>query len=315
MMRIGPNAAGTTGTGTLNEPNHSATSRYQHRGDEDIGRHPGQSRRDALGADVHADLREHGRNTDGHQHEASRNAFEQSLKRAFGEAAAGAKAPSTEEGKAQPGAEDWDAAHTGASQTDGTPTGDARTGAAHAGNKAETPAESWAQHALKPIGKQSDQDEDPASLADAGTLKLLALAERAPGFALAPSAPPTEVAPAGTEQAIRVAALTQRIEEAVRAELYAAPGRPIALKLELGDLVPGLLSVSVAMTPEGIDVTLARSAGEASPELLLAAQALAERLQTRFAKRIVRVLDAPVAAASNAGSTGNASSHPPEIAG
>lgn len=265
MTRIGSNSADPAGTGAYAAPGQDEAARHRHSaGEEEMGRHAGD-RRDALGGGMRDALRDGGRHPGSHAREAhSRGAFEQSLRRALGDADAPATARPA--GQADPPADGGSA--------------------------------SWAvrgeprHHTLR---EQGAEEEDGAGDAGPGTERLLALAERPPGFALVPAAA-APAPPAGAEQAARVEALTLRVEEAVRAELYAAPGRPVTLRLDLGGLVPGLLGLTVAMTPDGIDVTLARAAGPPSAELMQAAQALAERLQTRFARRIVRVLDAPVPA-------------------
>lgn len=314
MMRIGPQAAGTSGAGAVSDPDH-ATLRGSYRPSEDDIGHAGGERRDALGSDLQSDLREKGRHLGNHAQEAaSRNAFEQSLKRALKEngAEAEAKFGTKDFGAKDMGAKDMGTEEFGETGSSAKQIGRKEAGPqdVHAKGAAAKDVDSLASSAMSharandqepnqsgSVGRRQ-QNEDLTTSVDAATLKLLAFAERAPGFALAPSAPPTAVASVGTEQAIRISALTQRVEEAIRAELYATPGQPIALKIDLTDLIPGLNSVTVSMTPEGIDVTLARTVGEASAELLQAAQALADRLQTRFAKRVVRVLDAPVLALS-----------------
>jgi hypothetical protein len=157
------------------------------------------------------------------------------------------------------------------------------------------------RRALGESGQEAERDragardrdtDDEATDVDPGQLRLLAQAERPSGFALMPQ--PAAPAPASGEAAARVEALAVRIEQAMRAEMALAPGQPIALRLDLGDMVPGLSSLTVAMTADGIDVTLTRSTGPASEELLRAAQMLAERLQACFARRQVRVLDVRV---------------------
>jgi hypothetical protein len=140
-------------------------------------------------------------------------------------------------------------------------------------------------------GAQDRDTDDEATDVDPGQLHLLAQAERPSGFALMP--PLAAPAPTANEAAARVEALAVRIEQAARAEMALAPGQPIALRLDLGDMVPGLSALTMEMTADGIDVTLTRSTGPASEELVRAAQMLAERLQARFSRRIVRVLDAP----------------------
>jgi hypothetical protein len=98
-------------------------------------------------------------------------------------------------------------------------------------------------------------------------------------------------AKASTATGQAVAALVERIEQAVRAEMFASIGRPSLVSIDLGGAVEGLRSLTVSMTETALDVTLVRAEGVATAELIGAAQALAERLQQRFGRRIVRVLD------------------------
>lgn len=90
-----------------------------------------------------------------------------------------------------------------------------------------------------------------------------------------------------------IAAIMERIEQAVRAGLHPGAGAPITLKIHLDDMkIAGLKSLSIAMTATTLDVTLAREPGDLSPELIAATQALADQLAARFPMRAVRVLDA-----------------------
>jgi hypothetical protein len=98
-----------------------------------------------------------------------------------------------------------------------------------------------------------------------------------------------------------ITAVVARIEQAVKAESRAAANGLAAVHLDLGDAVAGLKGLTVAMTPTAIDVTLLRSEGEVSAELIGAAQALADRLQQRFGRRIVRVHDTTGEVAAEAG--------------
>jgi len=102
-----------------------------------------------------------------------------------------------------------------------------------------------------------------------------------------------------------IADLVARIEQAFRADLSAeARLGPASLHIDLGGAVEGLRAVTVTMTETSLDVTLSRGDGQPSEDLIRAAQALADRLQQRFGRRTVRVLDAAGGdSAADAGAT------------
>jgi hypothetical protein len=107
---------------------------------------------------------------------------------------------------------------------------------------------------------------------------------------------PGTVSPGETKSAATlepvVTEILAKIEQAWRAELSASAEGPASLQIDLGDAIEGLKGLTVTMTGTSLDVILVRGEGEASAELMLAAQVLADRLQQRSGKRIVRVLDA-----------------------
>ena len=105
----------------------------------------------------------------------------------------------------------------------------------------------------------------------------------------APSAGRHEAAPSQTAaagQAPWVGAVAHRIEQALM--VPPIPAAPLTLRLDLPD-GSGIGALSLTMTATSIDVVLIRSGGEASAELMQAAQALADRLHARFSRRIVRI--------------------------
>jgi hypothetical protein len=101
----------------------------------------------------------------------------------------------------------------------------------------------------------------------------------------------------------RVAKLSAWVEQALRAELSTSAGQPLTIRIPLQDAADGLQNLTVAVTAASIEVTLERRAGEASADLDRAAQVLAERLQRRFAKGTVRVLEVVGEAAEAAAGT------------
>jgi hypothetical protein len=125
--------------------------------------------------------------------------------------------------------------------------------------------------------------------------KVLAVAEEPRGLPQMPLAAPqltTAVAdPAGPTLVDRAGDVAVRVEQAIRAELSHGLGGPISLKLPIGDLFPGIDAVTITMSADALDIGIQRSGAEISDALLAAAQALADRLQARFSKRIVRVID------------------------
>ena len=139
-------------------------------------------------------------------------------------------------------------------------------------------------------------ERDPGASTESGANepRLLAIAQGAavtphplmPG-AIGSTAPPL-LAPDG-ETVRRVQALGERIEQAVLAEMRGNPAAGLTLDLDLPGGESGLAGISVAMSRDGIEVVL-RHSGMGDPAAMAqAAQALAERLQTRFARRTVRI--------------------------
>ena len=88
-----------------------------------------------------------------------------------------------------------------------------------------------------------------------------------------------------------VDSVTEIIDRAMRAEMAPRPGTPLDLKIALGDATPGLTGLRITVTPTALDVILERTGPGLSEELVRAAEALAQRLMTRFSKKTVRVLD------------------------
>jgi hypothetical protein len=98
-----------------------------------------------------------------------------------------------------------------------------------------------------------------------------------------------------------IAAVTARIEQAVTMEHLAGTGAAVSLTVDLGGTVDGLQTLTVTVTAARLDVTLGRTHGDLSDELVHAAQALADRLSHRFATRTVRILTAVVESEETAG--------------
>lgn len=83
--------------------------------------------------------------------------------------------------------------------------------------------------------------------------------------------------------------LFSRIDRALQSDATARGGS-VTLNLELATHeVDGLRGVEISMSPTALDVVLTRTEGQATMEYLAATQVLAERLQERFSRRIVRI--------------------------
>ncbi|WP_210249610.1 hypothetical protein, partial [Methylobacterium oryzihabitans] len=105
-----------------------------------------------------------------------------------------------------------------------------------------------------------------------------------PAAAVAPAAPPP--APA----ARRVEILAERVAEAVRLDRIAeVQGGSFRL---VGDGTGGLDAITVRLTGDSLDVTLAHAFDASGEALAGAARLLAERLRERFPARRIRVLEA-----------------------
>lgn len=130
-------------------------------------------------------------------------------------------------------------------------------------------------------GEEPDPDPDA---------RLLAVSER-----LAPLPLPGVVddAPAPVDTAGRAALVSDRIEAAVRGEMRPPGNEPLTIRFDTADLAAsGIAGVTITLSATALDVTLTRSAPDASQGFLQSAQALADRLQVRFGKRIVRIMEA-----------------------
>lgn len=132
-------------------------------------------------------------------------------------------------------------------------------------------------------GEGDDQPTEAAML-------MAAQAMRTPERLPAPAAP-DPVRPS-TE---RVLAVAEACERAMRAELHLQMGRPVAVELGVGDLMPGLERLKISLDGSTLEIAfmLAAGAGSAPADAttVAAAQALAEQLQARFPRRTVRVVE------------------------
>jgi hypothetical protein len=136
--------------------------------------------------------------------------------------------------------------------------------------------------------------------AEDAALRLIAVAHAPASFdPLNPAAAAAAAAPARSDAPARTEAIAERIatqvEQALKAELWTGAGRPVTLALPLDGMVDGLAGVTLTLSAGSLDIVLQRNGGVVSDDLIKAAQGLAERLQARFARRTVRVLDSVTA--------------------
>jgi len=155
-------------------------------------------------------------------------------------------------------------------------------------------------------GARGQREQDPGGGRDKETSKrgnkrLLATggAAQAPQAPSSPADAPEISVNVSMDATIEV--ILQRIEQALRASLHPGADEPLTLKIQLNDLsFAGVKSLSISFTKTGVDVALACEAGQASAELIAAAQGLALQLAARFPARGVRIFETeeegPVAA-------------------
>lgn len=144
-------------------------------------------------------------------------------------------------------------------------------------------------------GSASDGAREPRLLAIAMAtsfvpLPLPALVSPQVTVAL-PSAP-------GGEAARRVNALGDRIEQAILAEIRGNPAATVKLNLDLPGDEAGLAGITISMNRDSVDVVLRHGGIGDLSGMTQAAQSLAERLQTRFAHRTVKILALETTAAT-----------------
>ena len=130
---------------------------------------------------------------------------------------------------------------------------------------------------------QEDQAQEP---------RVLAVAEQSLWTGLpspADAAPDTATKWPSTEA--MVASVMESIDRAMRAEMAPRPGVPLNLKIAFHDESLGLTGLRITVTQTTLDVVFERSGSAPAEEFVRAAEALAQRLMTRFSKRTVRILD------------------------
>ncbi|MGQ3211784.1 MAG: hypothetical protein ACT6U0_04790 [Shinella sp.] len=101
----------------------------------------------------------------------------------------------------------------------------------------------------------------------------------------------------GGEAAMRVNALGDRIERAILAEIRGNPTATVKLNLDLPGGEAGLAGITISMNRDSVDIVLRHGAISDLAGMTQAVQSLAERLQTRFAHRTVKILALETSAA------------------
>lgn len=124
-------------------------------------------------------------------------------------------------------------------------------------------------------------------------LRLLAVAGETPLPLSGPQAAPSESAGTQPARQDRLAAVADRIEQALKGERIPVAGDgSLSLRLSIPDPGGDIGAVTLTMDAQTIEVVLT-PAGPGGDDILAAAQLLAERLQARFSGRTVRILEAP----------------------
>lgn len=121
--------------------------------------------------------------------------------------------------------------------------------------------------------------------------KLIAVAGEAalPVMAAAPQSAAAQPASAAPDRSAEIFALVDRVESRIAAELAGQGAQQLTLRLDLPDAAFGISGFSISISADAIDVVLDRGGAAASGEIMAAAQALADRLQQRFARKTVRI--------------------------
>ncbi len=133
-------------------------------------------------------------------------------------------------------------------------------------------------------GEQRGDDGEPRLLA---MIELPTVSQLLSGGQTLKADPTTQSART-TEIANTVA---MRTEAALRSEMQLPPGTPISLRLQLDMPAHGLSGVTINSTSSSLDVILERNSKDASEDLMQAAQALAQSLQRKYPRRLIRVMD------------------------
>ncbi len=139
---------------------------------------------------------------------------------------------------------------------------------------------------------KKDRDGGGATKDDAD-LVLLAVAREGLPLAATPGAALAALPGIGNALGARwVEQLCNRIEQSVLAEMRTSGRHAFSLHLDLQNSDTGLTGLHISMTESSIDVVLVGAAAAAGAAFGPAVQALADRLQSRFSRRVVRIHEA-----------------------
>lgn len=208
------------------------------------------------------------------------------------------------DGRDKPAGQDTRAASGKAGRSADASTGSAAASAARHSADEGSRHESSLLGLFQPVfGRDAGDDHGDGKPDDREGPRLLAIAEPPPDsfsllFAAPAAAPSQTVAPPGTlsperggATADRVAGVAARVEAAIEAELSSGGPPRFSLAIPVEAMGDGLVGVTVTLGPEGLDILLTRTGLAASEDLVQAASALAARLQRRFTRQAVRVLE------------------------
>lgn len=142
------------------------------------------------------------------------------------------------------------------------------------------------------LGENGTDDDGDGT--DEQASRLLAVAGEPAALRLIDGLPATAGLVAGyaSGRTAEVARLAERIEQSIKGEMAGNLRSGFRLRLDLQNAGDGPQSLTLTMTTNSIDVVLSSPEGGLSADYALAAQALADRLQARFSRRVVRIYEA-----------------------
>jgi hypothetical protein len=142
------------------------------------------------------------------------------------------------------------------------------------------------------LGEDGTQDEGDDTGGPAQRLLAMAGETTAPRLVDGLPSPGGPAVADASGRTAGVVQLAERIERSLEGEMAAGWRSGVSLRLDLEDAGDGPRSLTLTMTATSIDVVLSPPEGGLPEDYALAAQALAERLQTRFSRRVVRIHEA-----------------------
>ncbi|WP_294641446.1 hypothetical protein [uncultured Aureimonas sp.] len=148
---------------------------------------------------------------------------------------------------------------------------------------------------------RTEDDDDPGR-------RLLAERPPLPPFPLAATAVALAPATLPTQRAERICDL---VEAALRRSGAPTPGTPVVIALDAPLLIgSGLAGILITMGADALDVVLSPEPGADVARLMDTAQTLADRLQQRFGRRVIRIHEGPRGAAEPDATSASGSTAP-----